>query len=84
MAGVLSLRRAQVKVVGGAAARLKQVEIEGLDAAEVERRIVGALAGARRKAWPRGATMASEYLKRIEEAAAAVRARTRVRPDARA
>jgi hypothetical protein len=45
VAGVLSLRRTQVKVVGGAAARLKQLEIESLDAAEVERRIVEALAG---------------------------------------
>ena len=46
LAGTLSLRRAQVKVVGGAAARFKQVEIEGLEADEVERRIVAALAGA--------------------------------------
>jgi hypothetical protein len=46
LSGALSLRRAQVRVVSGAAARLKQVEIEGLDAAEVERRISGALAGA--------------------------------------
>lgn len=45
VAGALSLRRAQVRVVVGAAARLKQIEIEGLDAAEVERRIVEALAG---------------------------------------
>jgi len=44
LAGALELRRAQVAVVGGAAARLKQVEVEGLDAAEVERRIVAALA----------------------------------------
>jgi uncharacterized protein YggU (UPF0235/DUF167 family) len=49
VAGVLSLRRTQVKVVGGAAARLKQIEIESLDVAEVERRIVAALAGARGK-----------------------------------
>lgn len=49
VAGVLSLRRTQVKVVGGAAARLKQLEIESLDAAEVERRIAGALAGAHGK-----------------------------------
>ena len=47
VAGVLSLRRTQVKVVGGAAARLKQIEIEGLGAAEVECRIAGALAGVR-------------------------------------
>jgi uncharacterized protein YggU (UPF0235/DUF167 family) len=49
VAGLLALRRTQVTVVGGAAARLKQVEIEGLDAAEVERRLVGALAGVRGK-----------------------------------
>jgi uncharacterized protein len=47
VAGLLSLKRAQVKVVGGAAARLKQIEVESLDAAEVERRLVEALAGAR-------------------------------------
>jgi len=47
VAGALSLGRGQVKVVGGAAARLKQIEIEGLDAAEVERRIVEALSEAR-------------------------------------
>jgi uncharacterized protein YggU (UPF0235/DUF167 family) len=47
VAGLLALRRAQVTVVGGATARLKQVEIEGLDAKEIERRLVGALAGAR-------------------------------------
>jgi uncharacterized protein YggU (UPF0235/DUF167 family) len=47
VAGVLSLRRTQVKVVGGATARLKQIEIESLAAAEVERRIVDALAGTR-------------------------------------
>jgi uncharacterized protein len=49
VAGALSLRRDQVKVVGGAAARLKQVEIESLDAAEVGRRIAEALAGTRGK-----------------------------------
>ena len=46
LAGVLSLRRTQVRVVSGAAARAKQVEIEGLDAADVERRLRGALAAA--------------------------------------
>jgi uncharacterized protein YggU (UPF0235/DUF167 family) len=44
VAGVLSLRRTQVKVVGGATARLKQVEVEGLDALAAERRIGEALA----------------------------------------
>jgi uncharacterized protein len=43
LAEVLGLRRAQVRVVGGAATRLKHVEIVGLDAAEVQRRIAGAL-----------------------------------------
>lgn len=43
LAGALALRRAQVRVVAGAAARLKQVEIEGVDAAELERRIAVAL-----------------------------------------
>jgi uncharacterized protein len=47
VAGVLSLRRTQVRVVSGAAARLKQIEIESLDRVEVERRIVEALAGTR-------------------------------------
>jgi len=45
LAELLLLARAQVRVVGGAAARLKQVEIEGLDAVDVERRLAGALAG---------------------------------------
>jgi uncharacterized protein YggU (UPF0235/DUF167 family) len=45
VARVLSLRRTEVKVVGGAAARLKQIEIASLDAAEIERRIAEALAG---------------------------------------
>jgi uncharacterized protein YggU (UPF0235/DUF167 family) len=40
-----------VSVVGGAAARLKQVEIEGLDAAEAERRLAAALEAGR---GPRG------------------------------
>ena len=45
LAELLLLARAQVRVVGGAAARLKQVEIEGLDAVDVERRLAGVLAG---------------------------------------
>ena len=36
----------RVRVVSGAAARLKQVEVEGLAGPEVERRIAAALAGA--------------------------------------
>jgi uncharacterized protein YggU (UPF0235/DUF167 family) len=44
VADVLLLERSRVKVVAGAAARLKQIEIEGADAADVERRITGALA----------------------------------------
>ena len=52
VAGVLALERDQVKVVGGAAARLKQIEIEGMDERELERRIAAACAGGGR---PRGA-----------------------------
>ena len=47
VAALLSLRRGQVSVVGGATARLKQVEVEGLDAAEAERRLAAALETAR-------------------------------------
>jgi uncharacterized protein len=43
VAGLLSLRRGQVSVVSGAAARMKQVEVEGLDEAEAERRLTAAL-----------------------------------------
>lgn len=46
LAAALGLARSRVRVVGGAAARLKQVEIEGLDGPEAERRIAAALAGA--------------------------------------
>ena len=49
LAAALALKRVQVRVVGGAAARLKQVEIEGVDAEDLERRIVVALAGPRAK-----------------------------------
>ena len=45
LAAALGLARSRVRVVGGAAARLKQVEIEGLDGPETERRITAALAG---------------------------------------
>lgn len=45
LAAALGLARSRVRVVGGAAARLKQVEIEGLDGAETERRITAALVG---------------------------------------
>jgi hypothetical protein len=45
VADVLALKRSQVKVVSGATARLKQVEIVGVDAKEVERRIAAACAG---------------------------------------
>jgi uncharacterized protein YggU (UPF0235/DUF167 family) len=45
LAAALGLARSRVRVVGGAATRLKQVEIEGLDGAEAERRIAAALAG---------------------------------------
>jgi uncharacterized protein len=45
LAAALGLARSRVRVVGGAAARLKQVEIEGLDGPEAERRITAALAG---------------------------------------
>jgi uncharacterized protein YggU (UPF0235/DUF167 family) len=42
----LGLGRARVRVVAGAASRLKQVEIEGLDAAELERRIARGVSAA--------------------------------------
>jgi uncharacterized protein YggU (UPF0235/DUF167 family) len=45
LAAALGVARSRVRVVGGAAARLKQVEIEGLDGPEAERRIAVALAG---------------------------------------
>ena len=44
VADVLLLQRSQVKVVAGAAARRKQIEIEGADAADVEHRIAEACA----------------------------------------
>lgn len=46
LATALGLARSRVRVVSGAASRLKQVEIEGLDGPEAERRITTALAGA--------------------------------------
>lgn len=46
LAAALGLARARVRVVAGAATRLKQVELEGLDGPEAERRIAAALAGA--------------------------------------
>jgi uncharacterized protein len=46
LAAVLGVPRSRVRVVGGAAARLKQVEIDGLDELGAERRITAALAGA--------------------------------------
>jgi uncharacterized protein YggU (UPF0235/DUF167 family) len=39
VADALAVERGQVRVVGGAAARLKQVEIEGMDGEALERRI---------------------------------------------
>jgi len=39
LAGALGVPRARVRVVGGQAARRKIVEIEGVDAAEIERRL---------------------------------------------
>lgn len=45
LAAALGLARSRVRVVAGAAARLKQVEIEGLEEPEAERRIAAALAG---------------------------------------
>jgi uncharacterized protein len=45
LAAALGLARSRVRVVSGASARLKQVEIEGLDGPEAERRITAALAG---------------------------------------
>jgi len=45
LAEILGLRRAQVRVVRGGAARRKQVEVEGLSVTEVTRLIQAALAG---------------------------------------
>ncbi len=45
LAAALGLARSRVRVVSGAASRLKQVEIDGLGGPEVERRITAALAG---------------------------------------
>jgi uncharacterized protein YggU (UPF0235/DUF167 family) len=39
VAGALGVPRARVRVVGGQAARRKVVEIEGVDAAEIKRRL---------------------------------------------
>lgn len=44
LAAALELGRGRVKVVGGAASRLKQVEVEGLDEDDVERRLARACA----------------------------------------
>ncbi len=46
LAGALAVGRAQVRVVAGAASRTKQVEVTGLDEAEVERRVARACAAA--------------------------------------
>ena len=39
MAGVLGVPRAHVRVVGGQRARRKIIEVDGLDGAEIERRL---------------------------------------------
>jgi uncharacterized protein len=39
LAGALGVPRTRVRVVGGQTARRKIVEIEGVDAAEIERRL---------------------------------------------
>jgi uncharacterized protein YggU (UPF0235/DUF167 family) len=39
LAGLLKVPRGSVRVVGGQTARRKVVEIDGLDAAEIERRL---------------------------------------------
>ena len=49
LAAALGLARSRVRVVAGAAARLKQVELDGLDGPEAERRIAAALAGPARR-----------------------------------
>jgi hypothetical protein len=43
LAGVLGVRRSQVKVVRGPGSRAKVVEVDGLDEDEMNRRIDGAL-----------------------------------------
>jgi len=39
LAGALEVPRARVRVVGGQTARRKIVEVDGIDAAEIERRL---------------------------------------------
>jgi len=46
LAGLLGVERSRVRVVAGAGSRLKQIEIDGLAPAEIERRVVAALADA--------------------------------------
>ena len=43
LAGLLGVRRRQVTVARGSSARGKQVDVEGLDAREAERRLAAAL-----------------------------------------
>lgn len=46
LAVVLDVERGRVAVVGGHTARRKLVEVDGLDAAELERRLAAAVTGA--------------------------------------
>jgi uncharacterized protein YggU (UPF0235/DUF167 family) len=46
IAGVLGVARSRVRVAAGAGSRMKQVEIDGLAPAEIERRIAAALVDA--------------------------------------
>jgi len=43
LAGALAVPRSSVRIVGGATARSKVVEVESLDAADVERRLLRSL-----------------------------------------
>lgn len=45
LAGVLDVERSRIAIVGGHKARRKLVEVDGLDAAELERRLAAASTG---------------------------------------
>jgi len=49
VADVLGLRARQVRLVKGMGSRSKTIEIDGLEAAEIERRLAAALAAAARE-----------------------------------
>jgi hypothetical protein len=48
VAGLLGVKRRQVEVARGASSRAKTIEVDGLEAAEAERRLAAALEAARK------------------------------------